>query len=108
MLDDASPVCVISTVADSESVPASDVEMLLLDAPEAVAELASVSGAPLTDADRIGTTDADSIAYVIYTSGSTGRPKGVQIAHRNVATLFANTTDLFHFDDRDVWTMFHS
>ncbi|MBY4004496.1 amino acid adenylation domain-containing protein, partial [Rhodococcus fascians] len=108
MLDDASPVCVISTVADSASVPASDVEMLLLDAPEAVAELASVSGAPLTDADRIGTTDADSIAYVIYTSGSTGRPKGVQIAHRNVATLFANTTDLFHFDDRDVWTMFHS
>ncbi|WP_449619236.1 amino acid adenylation domain-containing protein, partial [Rhodococcus cercidiphylli] len=108
MLEDASPVCVISTVADSAAVPASDLDVLEIDSPELIAELAGMSGAPLTDADRSGGTSADSIAYVIYTSGSTGRPKGVQIAHRNVATLFANTADLFDFDDRDVWTMFHS
>nr|WP_232433680.1 non-ribosomal peptide synthetase [Rhodococcus sp. AW25M09] len=108
MLEDASPVCVISTVADSAAVPASDLDTLLVDSPELMAELSNVSGNPLTDADRSGRTNADSIAYVIYTSGSTGRPKGVQIAHRNVATLFANTAELFEFDDRDVWTMFHS
>ncbi|WP_080737257.1 non-ribosomal peptide synthetase [Rhodococcus fascians] len=108
MLEDASPVCVISTLADSTAVPASDVDVLLVDSPELIAELKDVSGAPLTDADRSGRTGADSIAYVIYTSGSTGRPKGVQIAHRNVTTLFANTADLFDFDSRDVWTMFHS
>ncbi|MGB6274148.1 MAG: amino acid adenylation domain-containing protein, partial [Rhodococcus sp. (in: high G+C Gram-positive bacteria)] len=108
MLEDASPICVISTVADSAAVPASDLDVLEIDSPELMAELDAMSGAPLTDADRSGGTSADSIAYVIYTSGSTGRPKGVQIAHRNVATLFANTADLFDFDDRDVWTMFHS
>src|SRR5262245_58208659 len=47
-------------------------------------------------------------AYVIYTSGSTGRPKGTLITHHNVTRLFAATRDWFHFDSRDVWTLFHS
>src|SRR5581483_4820153 len=47
------------------------------------------------------------LAYVIYTSGSTGKPKGVQVTHANVVRLFAATTT-FHFDQRDVWTLFHS
>jgi iturin family lipopeptide synthetase A len=50
----------------------------------------------------------DSLAYVIYTSGTTGRPKGVLVEHRNVTRLFNSTEDLYHFDDRDVWTLFHS
>jgi amino acid adenylation domain-containing protein/non-ribosomal peptide synthase protein (TIGR01720 family)/FkbM family methyltransferase len=45
---------------------------------------------------------------VIYTSGSTGRPKGVAITHRNVTRLIDETEDWFHFDERDVWTVFHS
>ncbi len=48
------------------------------------------------------------LAYVIYTSGSTGTPKGVMVEHGNVVRLFAATDPWFHFDDRDVWTMFHS
>lgn len=48
------------------------------------------------------------LAYVIYTSGSTGQPKGVQITHANVARLFAATQADYRFDDRDVWTLFHS
>jgi amino acid adenylation domain-containing protein len=48
------------------------------------------------------------LAYVIYTSGSTGRPKGVPITHHNVDRLFRTTQDWFHFDERDVWTLFHS
>lgn len=50
----------------------------------------------------------DNLAYVIYTSGSTGKPKGVLIPHRNVVRLFSATQSWFHFDHRDVWTLFHS
>lgn len=47
-------------------------------------------------------------AYVIYTSGSTGRPKGVVVEHRSVLNLLANCSPLYLFDERDVWTVFHS
>src|SRR5579885_623787 len=48
------------------------------------------------------------LAYVIYTSGSTGKPKGVLVTHANVVRLFAATDATFHFDQRDVWMLFHS
>jgi syringomycin synthetase protein SyrB1 len=48
------------------------------------------------------------LAYVIYTSGSTGKPKGVMIEHHNALRLFGRTRALFGFDERDVWSMFHS
>jgi amino acid adenylation domain-containing protein len=48
------------------------------------------------------------LAYVIYTSGSTGNPKGVQVTHANVVRLFTSTRSWFQFDEKDVWTLFHS
>jgi amino acid adenylation domain-containing protein len=48
------------------------------------------------------------LAYVIYTSGSTGKPKGSLITHYNVVRLFDATQRWFNFDERDVWTLFHS
>ncbi|HEX2909581.1 MAG TPA: amino acid adenylation domain-containing protein [Chloroflexia bacterium] len=48
------------------------------------------------------------LAYIIYTSGSTGRPKGVQIEHRQVVRLFGATDDWYSFNEKDVWTLFHS
>jgi amino acid adenylation domain-containing protein len=50
----------------------------------------------------------DNLAYVIYTSGSTGKPKGVLVQHVNVIRLFTTTEQWFHFNQNDVWTLFHS
>ena len=50
----------------------------------------------------------ENLAYVIYTSGSTGRPKGVQVNHQSVVNLIETTRPVFHFDERDVWTLVHS
>lgn len=44
----------------------------------------------------------------IYTSGSTGKPKGTLLTHRNALRLFSATEAWFGFDERDVWTLFHS
>lgn len=52
--------------------------------------------------------DPSSLAYVIYTSGTTGKPKGVLIGHRQVVRLLRNDAFPFHFNEDDVWTMFHS
>ncbi|MGB3171783.1 MAG: amino acid adenylation domain-containing protein, partial [Rhodococcus sp. (in: high G+C Gram-positive bacteria)] len=108
MLEDAQPVCVVSTVADAASVPAGDLVQILLDEPHTAEAVDGLASTDLTPADRHGDAGAESIAYVIYTSGSTGRPKGVQVSHATVATLFENTYDKFGFDESDVWTMFHS
>ncbi|WP_122377278.1 amino acid adenylation domain-containing protein, partial [Pseudomonas caricapapayae] len=53
------------------------------------------------------TTPAN-LAYVIYTSGSTGKPKGTLLTHHNLMRLFAATDDWFAFNEKDVWTLFHS
>ncbi|MFQ5610897.1 MAG: amino acid adenylation domain-containing protein [Anaerolineae bacterium] len=55
-----------------------------------------------------GANGPEDLAYVIYTSGSTGQPKGVLNTHFNVTRLFDATQPWYHFDDRDVWTLFHS
>ncbi|MGC4928833.1 amino acid adenylation domain-containing protein [Streptomyces sp. DT117] len=50
---------------------------------------AGLSGATLTDADRIAPLRPANAAYLIYTSGSTGRPKGVVVPHLGIAALIA-------------------
>ncbi len=52
--------------------------------------------------------DPDDLAYVIFTSGSTGTPKGCRVTHRNVARLMTATEPYYHFNETDVWTLFHS
>jgi amino acid adenylation domain-containing protein len=66
-------------------------------------EIARHSSAPVAT-----NVSPDNIAYIIYTSGSTGKPKGVMVTHRNVVRLFSATHDSFAFNERDVWTLFHS
>ncbi|WP_442949188.1 amino acid adenylation domain-containing protein [Nostoc sp.] len=48
------------------------------------------------------------LAYIIYTSGSTGQPKGVLVNHANVVRLFVATESWYNFNQKDVFSLFHS
>ncbi|WP_185150853.1 non-ribosomal peptide synthetase [Peribacillus simplex] len=52
--------------------------------------------------------DPEDPAYIIFTSGSTGKPKGVCVSHENVMNLFLGCDGLFEFNNKDIWTFFHS
>ncbi|NIM10485.1 MAG: AMP-binding protein, partial [Candidatus Aminicenantes bacterium] len=78
-------------------------ETEVIDLPSLIVENEDAEPAHLTHL-----THPTHLCYVIYTSGTTGRPKGVMIEHRNVVRLMVNDKFTFDFDDRDVWTMFHS
>ncbi|WP_425526045.1 amino acid adenylation domain-containing protein [Halotia branconii] len=56
----------------------------------------------------VSNSTRQNLAYIIYTSGSTGNPKGTLVNHYNVVRLFAATDAWYHFNQDDVWTMFHS
>ncbi len=87
MVDDARPVCVVTTARGLELLPeAGDgPERLVLDAPETAAALAAAPAEFASPAVADGHP-----AYVIYTSGSTGRPKGVVLTHGGLSNLYAN------------------
>ncbi|MFF2555613.1 non-ribosomal peptide synthase/polyketide synthase [Nocardia sp. NPDC058058] len=104
VLDDARPVCALTSAA--ANLPAGWFGGPVLDLDSA--DLSGYSDAPVTDADRRAALNPANTAYVIYTSGSTGRPKGVLIPHVNVVRLLDNTHRHFAFGPSDVWTMFHS
>jgi len=101
ILGDAKAQLLMTQASLAESLPPVDCPVLLLD------------DAPQRFADRPDTAPnvafaIDQLAYVIYTSGSTGRPKGTLVTHRNLVRLFTATESSFRFDERDVWTLFHS
>jgi amino acid adenylation domain-containing protein len=98
-LEDASPAVVITDARLAAGLPPLEARVLLSD---------DVAMSPEADADLLIQAIADSLAYVMYTSGSTGKPKGVLVTHRNVMRLMTETDAWFHFDEDDVWTMFHS
>ncbi|RFU87377.1 non-ribosomal peptide synthetase [Streptomyces triticagri] len=90
MLDDASPVDVLTVHSAADRLPGPARPALVLDDPEVAARLAARSAAPLTDAERTRPLTPRDTAYVIYTSGSTGRPKGVVVPHAGVVNLAAH------------------
>ncbi|MGH3875074.1 MAG: amino acid adenylation domain-containing protein, partial [Pseudonocardiaceae bacterium] len=103
MLRDAAPVLVLTTSATGVD---TDVPLVMIDAVEPV--LARQPAGDLTDDERRGWLSPVGAAYAIYTSGSTGTPKGVVVSHHNVVRLLSATRHWFEFDERDVWTLFHS
>ena len=107
VVDDAAPRVILSEERVVSRLPESSAAIVILDRDwEHIA-----ATQPGTDPDPNYPSislRADHLAYVIYTSGSTGTPKGVMIEHRNVLRLFEATDASFHFDEHDVWTLFHS
>src|SRR6185369_693323 len=101
MLEDAGAALVITSAALGDRLGQPGARRLELDT-----QAAALAEQP-TSAPAI-TLAGHNLAYVIYTSGSTGTPKGVAVTHGNVVRLFGATEELFRFDARDVWTLFHS
>jgi len=99
-LEDASPAVVITDTRLAAGLTWAGARVLLASEAEAVS---LEDDMPL----KLSPLD-DSLAYVMYTSGSTGKPKGVMVTNRNVVRLITETEPWFHFDESDVWTMFHS
>nr|WP_244170286.1 non-ribosomal peptide synthetase [Amycolatopsis tolypomycina] len=85
MVEDAGPVCVVTTRDVEAKLPAALPRVLLDDA--ALAKMSTVD--PEVD------IAPENAAYVIYTSGSSGRPKGVVLQHSGVAKLVATQVERF-------------
>ena len=98
--DSKSPIIVTErALAPESSAPNSKTVLLDADWPAISREPTSNPGVSVQPED---------LAYVIYTSGSTGTPKGTLISHHNVVRLFRATEAWFGFNERDIWTLFHS
>ncbi len=93
MLADARPVCVVTTSELARMLPSA--QLVALDDPGTVSELAGQAAGPVTDADRIAPLRPEHPAYIIYTSGSTGTPKGVMVTHAGFAALSASQAARF-------------
>jgi amino acid adenylation domain-containing protein len=85
MIDDAAPVCVVTTRDVDGNLPPG-VPRVLLDDP-ALTTMSTV--------DPEVPVKPENAAYVIYTSGSSGRPKGVVLQHSGVAKLVATQKERF-------------
>jgi len=96
LADSAAPILLTQTTL-ADTLPASDAERLLLDAPDAFAERSADN-----PARRAG---PDDLIYVIYTSGSTGVPKGVCVPHRGVVRLVTHT-DYARFDSAQTFLQY--
>jgi amino acid adenylation domain-containing protein len=107
VLGDASPKVVLVEGELASRLEGSGVPLVRIDALEA--ELGAGPVEPLGPPEvPAGESPADALAYIIYTSGSTGKPKGCLVNNRHAVRLFDATHAWFGFDERDVWTMFHS
>ncbi|UUQ64831.1 amino acid adenylation domain-containing protein [Pseudomonas fuscovaginae UPB0736] len=82
MLNDSAPRALLSSHTLLDSLPPSDVPLLLLDATDDSAQLA-MQAIDNPDARALGLLPTH-LAYVLYTSGSTGTPKGVMNEHLGV------------------------
>ncbi|MFJ3517038.1 amino acid adenylation domain-containing protein [Streptomyces sp. NPDC090131] len=91
MVEDATPLCLITTAPVTDRVPVVEgVPTLLLDDPAVVAELAVLPEEPLAESELAGVRDGRHPAYIIYTSGSTGRPKGVVVPYSGLTNMLLN------------------
>ena len=86
MVEDSGAVLGVSLAATTD-LPEWEFEWTRIDDPAVAEEIAALSDAPLSDAERLRPVRIDNTAYMIYTSGSTGRPKAVAVTHRGLANF---------------------
>ncbi|MFF3431340.1 amino acid adenylation domain-containing protein, partial [Streptomyces sp. NPDC002602] len=102
MMETAAPVCLVTDLPSLDAVPVpADAEVVVIGAPEVTAELASLRGDSVTDADRSAVLLPRHPAYVIFTSGSTGRPKGVMVEHQAIVNRLQWMQDAYRLDSDD-------
>jgi len=107
IVEDAKPAVLLTESRLAATLPAHGAEVIYLD--QFFAESGDAHEPAIFTSDvRNPAAGPENLAYVIYTSGSTGKPKGVMVTHANVSRLLSATDAWFHFDENDVWTLFHS
>lgn len=99
MIQDAKATLLLTQTHLLDKLPQIQAEVILLD-------FRKFASYPIFNPESI--TQPHHLAYVIYTSGSTGKPKGVLIEHKNVVRLMSATDEWYCFNQKDIWTLFHS
>ncbi|WP_435807088.1 AMP-binding protein, partial [Streptomyces canus] len=84
LLEDAAPACVVTASGEMAAGVFGELACVVLGEPGTEERLAGLSGADLSDFERVCALTPAHPAYVIYTSGSTGRPKGVVVGHEGI------------------------
>ncbi|MBX8510359.1 amino acid adenylation domain-containing protein [Pseudomonas cichorii] len=96
MLDDSSPVAMLTCEALLDNVARADIPVLLVD------ENVDRSAFPDTNpSPALLGLEATHLAYVLYTSGSTGKPKGVMNEHRGVVNRLLWARDEYRVNETD-------
>ncbi|HKB85679.1 MAG TPA: amino acid adenylation domain-containing protein [Ignavibacteriaceae bacterium] len=99
MLGDSETALILTQKDLVDKIPETKAAVILIDDLDLAKESKSNPEVEMNDSN---------LAYVIYTSGSTGKPNGVMVTHHNVRRLFHSTSQWFNFNEKDVWTFFHS
>ncbi|MFF1423092.1 amino acid adenylation domain-containing protein, partial [Streptomyces sp. NPDC058280] len=100
MVGDARPVVAV-TAGGAESRLPVGLECVLLDDAGVGGVLEGLSGADVSNGERITQLLPTHPAYLIYTSGSTGRPKGVTVTLGNLLNLLTSMRQHLDFTPED-------
>jgi amino acid adenylation domain-containing protein len=101
MLADADAPILLTQTSLAAELPEHQMKVVYFDK-----DRAELEREPETNPRNLATPE--DLAYVIYTSGSTGKPKGTRVTHYNVVRLMQATEKWYGFNEKDVWTFFHS
>ena len=103
IVNDSKVKIIVTTEKSSEKIAVSNIKKIYLDL-----QLKEIIKESTENFNNMVYQAKDQLAYVIFTSGSTGKPKGVLVTHKNVVRLMIETQKWYGFNEKDIWTMYHS